>query len=63
LHKPKLLLLDRPFDEINQETSQLIANILKDFAQKQGIVIFTTNSLESQPVGLASRAVSIKETI
>lgn len=62
-HNPKLLLLDRPFDGINQETRQLLVNALNDFAAKQGIVIFTTSSIESQLVGLASRAVSIKETV
>jgi ABC-2 type transport system ATP-binding protein len=63
LHKPKLLLLDRPFDEVNQETSQLLISRFKDFSQNQGIVIFTTIINQKQPAGLATRTILLMDLV
>jgi ABC-2 type transport system ATP-binding protein len=62
-HKPKLLLLDRPFDGVGQEASHLLVNTLRNFSQKQGIVIFTTSLIENHPAGLTTRTIQLKESL
>jgi len=46
LGDPKLLIIDEPIVGLDPDSIEIFGQILKDFAQKQGTVLFSTHILE-----------------
>jgi len=60
LHKPKVLIMDEPFDGMDPESCYLVKEILRQFVQHGGTALLTTHVLEIAEA-LADR-VAILET-
>ncbi|HEU4364241.1 MAG TPA: heme ABC exporter ATP-binding protein CcmA [Candidatus Krumholzibacteria bacterium] len=59
VHDPRLLLLDEPFTGLDELSSQSLATMLRDFANRGGTVLMSTHDVErAYPV--ATRAVILE---
>ncbi|WP_100374807.1 ABC transporter ATP-binding protein [Bacillus sp. FJAT-45037] len=64
IHNPKLLILDEPLTGVDMEIAKEIINIIKDFAQNGGTVLFTShifqiiNSLSTRIVSLSNNKIN-----
>lgn len=60
VHDPKLLLLDEPFTGLDEISSQALATMLREFANRGGTVLMSTHDVErAYPV--ATRAVILEK--
>ncbi len=46
IHDPEILLLDEPYTGLDQNASDLLEKILKEFKKKKGTIILATHNLE-----------------